>query len=736
MHTFQITVILFSLGLLIAALLQEWQTSKTKEKEAAKAKDITERMRRALEEANNNCELAVGLSQQWLKALDLCDLPAFVFTIDSEHTPQNFDYANQAACALLECDLEKIKTLSPMDIELIREPDQQRMKDVEWMTIQNSEHTPRNSNFAIKTMQRVVQAAINSETVFYESSVVTQSDKRIPILVSLKAINPSVSTGKPKLLYTTTNISERLTQENELQRNKQKFLEFFNNALVGAAYYDDQQQLLHVNPAALRIFGTPHKDEFAKFNPFKDPQIPDVTQAKLQHGENVSCSFVMDIKAMINEQGFVSSRGESINIELFFLNLGYDDNHHKLGYLVQFHDKTELVKTRQELEHREKQLLHAQKMEAIGTMTGGIAHDFNNILTPILGYADIGLEICDPENKIHDFIKEIRTSTLRAKDLVHQILIYSRQSEESNTLIHLAPIIKEVSKQQSSILEEKGIEVNYTIRSEEDLILANPTQIHQILTNFATNAAYAMRETGGRLDIQLSKFSMGWRHRQEFPQLKKGTYLRITVADTGGGIPEDLQQRIFEPFFSTKPAGEGTGMGLAVVKGIVDALGGGIALESEVGKGSTLHVALPLADAPPIEESSDWEAPEASEQRILFVDDEISIAKMAAPLLSSLGYRPTICTSSVKALETFKSTPNGFDLLISDQVMPEMSGSELVLAIREIRPDLPVIICSGFSQTFTKEVAKDMNISDFLVKPISRKELGESIAKCLKLEEQ
>jgi signal transduction histidine kinase/FixJ family two-component response regulator len=729
MQSFQVLLIAAALTLMIAVLVYEWHSEKRRASEQLRLKTADTNMRRAIQDVQREVASAVEDTRRLRRILDQSRDAVLVFAIDTDDTPSAFQDANDAACRLLECTIADIRKLTPMDIELIREPEIQRQqKDMDKLSISNTENIARDSVFALRAMQRVIKNTINGETVVYESSVVTQTGRRVPVEISVILLTAE----KPaRIAYIVKDFSAQQRMEAALRGSEQRFKDFFNAAMIGAAIYDAQHRLVMVNSAALRIFGSPHKDDFAKFNPFESKFIPENIRDRIRAGENVSCESVFDFDNMIASQGFVTNRRDKASLDLFFQNLGHDRERNPVGHLIQLRDITDLRETETALQLRDSQLRQAQKMEAIGTMTGGIAHDFNNILTPILGYAEIGLEVCDKSSRLYDFIKEIRVSTLRAKELVHQILVFSRQSDEVCTQIHLGPIIKEVAKQQSSVLQPKNIVVNYAIRSDSDLVMANPTQIHQILTNFATNSAYAMKEKGGQLDIQLSRFSMGWRHRQEFPQLKKGSYLRISVKDTGTGIPESIRERVFAPFFSTKPTGEGTGMGLAVVKGIVDSLDGGIALESKEGEGTTIHVALPLVDAPKIEESTVWEAPPSGGQRVLFVDDELSIATMATPMLTSLGYHPVVCTASRKALEIFADDPDAFDLLISDQVMPEMTGAELVAAIRKIRPELPVVICSGFSGSFTAEVARGMGINAFLVKPVSRRELGESIAHAL-----
>jgi CheY-like chemotaxis protein len=359
-------------------------------------------------------------------------------------------------------------------------------------------------------------------------------------------------------------------------------------------------------------------------------------------------------------------------------------------------------------------------------MAGGIAHDFNNLLSPILGYSELALTRSKGDPKMMGFMRETRGAALRAKSLIQQILVFTRQTETACSQIHLIPIVKEVVKQQRAALPE-SIQIRHVIRSDADLVMGHPTQIHQVLTNLCTNSAFAMRATGGKLEVRLATFNLAWRHRNEFPDLRKGSYVRLTVADTGGGIDPEVCERIFDPFFTTKPAGEGVGMGLSVVKGIVTALGGGVAVESSPEEGATFHVALPQVeqDLEPLELTAEQEA--SGEETILFVDDEPGIAEMAEHILQSLGYRAEVMTDVAQALELFRNDPDRFDLLITDQVMPGMTGAEMFTEMRAIRPDFPAVMCTGFSEQLTRTDAMALGISDVLAKPVTRNDLANAI---------
>ncbi len=728
MNTIQIIIITISSIILVPSLVWSWLNHKAK---VAEHEDIVNERDQLIKQLSNSKSRCANIQKKsdWFCALfDSSSDMVMVYGITEDNLPTKLMAVNDAACETLGYTRTKLLSMTPLEVETIQEPTMQRPHtDVDLLTLSNEEILAQDSKYASRNLQHLLKRIDANDMVVYDSSFVTQNDRRIPVEITAQHFS------KPEdkmIVCTARDITERKKAALALRESEQRFKDFFASAPIGVATYNAQHSLINVNLACLRIFGSPGKGEFEKLDMFNNSFLPNSAKENISRGQTAQCEVVFDFDEMLDEHNVISSRRGKAFFEILFNNMGIDHEHNPLGYLVQIHDITERREVEAALQLRESQLRQAQKMEAIGTMAGGIAHDFNNILTPILGYSEIGMELIPPEDRMHSFMKEIKNSTMRAKELVHQILIFSRQSEEVQTLIHLIPIVKEVAKQQKAALP-KEIKISYSTKVKEDLVLANPTQIHQVLTNFCTNAAYAMKSSGGELAVRLTKFTMGWRHRHEFPQLKKGNYLRISVKDTGAGIPEKIRDKIFDPFFSTKPSGEGTGMGLSVVHGIITSLGGGVSLVTEEGKGSTFHVALPLSEVENSDEKITWIAPQSSNERILFVDDELGITKMATHMLTSLGYEPIVTSSSLKALDLFEENPEGFDLLISDQVMPDLTGSELALKVRAIRPDIPIIICSGFSGKLSSTKAEELGVDEFLVKPISRREIGESIQKVL-----
>ena len=376
--------------------------------------------------------------------------------------------------------------------------------------------------------------------------------------------------------------------------------------------------------------------------------------------------------------------------------------------------------------HLQRQLIQSQKMEAIGTLAGGIAHDFNNILSAILGYAELAVyEIPEGGPGRHDVAEVIKAGN-RAKDLVKQILTFSRKTEQDFKSIDIAPLLKEALKFLRASLPST-IDIRTRISADNARVLCTPTMIQQILMNLCTNAAQAMKDSGGILDVSLTKTEIEAAKIKQHPGLRPGPHLRLTVGDTGTGIKPDILARIFDPYFTTKEKGEGTGLGLSVVHGIIQALKGSVQVDSCPGSGAIFHVFLPCAasqDEPTVIQPL---ALPTGNERILLADDEDVLAAMGKQMLEHLGYRVTVKTDSSDALNTFQSQPQDFDLVISDRTMPRMTGFELAERIKTIRPDIPIIICTGYSDELEVERAAALGISRMVMKPLGMNELADAV---------
>ena len=396
------------------------------------------------------------------------------------------------------------------------------------------------------------------------------------------------------------------------------------------------------------------------------------------------------------------------------------------GILIDF---TPIKRAEEEKKKLGIQLQQAQKMEAIGALAGGIAHDFNNILSAIIGYTELamlneGAEHCTAE------LKEALIAANRAKELVKQILAFSRQTDEERMPVKVALVAKEAVKFLRATIPAT-IEIKTRLDEKSGAIIANSVELHQIIMNLCTNAQHAIGEQAGVLEVEVQNSEIDITRTKDLIDLEIGSYVRISVKDTGYGMTPDVMERIFDPYFTTKEKGVGTGLGLAVVHGIVNKYGGAIKVESELGKGTTFHIYLPKADiAAPIKA----ELPKSirgGAERILFVDDEKMLAAVGQQALQRLGYEVVSRTSPIEALELFKAKPDHFDLVITDQTMPGMTGDALAREIRRLRPDIPVIICTGYSQTIDLERAKQIGIEAFVMKPVLINEIAAAIRRVL-----
>lgn len=394
-------------------------------------------------------------------------------------------------------------------------------------------------------------------------------------------------------------------------------------------------------------------------------------------------------------------------------------------------DITDRKKIEEEKVKLHEQLLHSQKMEALGALAGGIAHDFNNILGVIMGYSELFSFNLPDDSPMKKNVKKILNSSKKAKKLIQQILMFSRKSQGSIKPLRISKIIKETVKLLRSSIPST-IKIRTRIPNNLSPVLADETQVNQVIMNLCTNAAHSMKKEGGLLDITLLEYRL--EHEAALKKgLVPGMYQILTIGDTGCGIPAEIMNRIFEPYFTTKEAGEGTGLGLSVVHGIVKSHRGTITVDSKLGKGTTVNIYLPLTTVKiSVTDKTDREIPVPhGHENILLVDDDQALLEMSRQMLEDLGYKVIQRTSSVEALEYFKVCWKKIDLVITDMTMPNMTGEKLAGEMMKIRSDIPVILCTGFSEGMSQERAASFGIKGFLMKPVVMKELSGAIRAAL-----
>jgi PAS domain S-box-containing protein len=423
-----------------------------------------------------------------------------------------------------------------------------------------------------------------------------------------------------------------------------------------------------------------------------------------------------------------------------------DGNAHSLLWNINFHydedgsltetssvatDISERLNAEEEKNKFKEQLRQTQKMESIGTMAGGIAHDFNNILSAIMGYLELAKMQIEPGDPVNNDLEEVFKASLRAKDLVQQILTFSRRTKVEKKPIKLNLMIKEGIKLLRASIPTT-IEIQQQIPSQCPNVIADPTQIHQIVMNLCTNAYHAMRDSGGIIKVSLEEVAISPDDSLMEHSLRPGPYLLLKISDTGKGIPAEVLPKIFEPYFTTKEVNEGTGLGLSVVHGIVKSHHGHISAQSEVGKGTTFNIYLPAEGA---EENVTYQDIDnvltGGGERLIFVDDEMSLVKISSKLLRNMGYEVSAFTNSPDALQAFREEPDSYDLIITDMTMPVMTGARLAQEAKQIRPDIPIILCSGFTEGLDEKTAGEMGICAYLTKPVLQNDLANTIRKAL-----
>jgi PAS domain S-box-containing protein len=513
----------------------------------------------------------------------------------------------------------------------------------------------------------------------------------------------------------TRDITERRRSEDALRVSEQRFKALFEQAAVGVAQVDaSTRRILQINRRFCGMLGRSHAE------------LQQLSLAELTHPDDA----VRDAEAFRRirigegrefslEKRYLKKDGSVLWVSLT-VSAMWESGENPNFLIVIAQDVSERKKL-------EEQLHQAQKMDAIGTLAGGIAHDFNNILAAIIGYTELARMIPSDNPESAEYLKAVLQASTRASELVRQILTFSRQEQPERRLVQLQPVVAEsIALLRSTI--PSTIEFETSLATNAPTVLADPTQVHQILMNLGTNAWHAMKDRTGRMQIKLEQIFVDAAHAAIQPRLRTGAYARISVSDTGSGMDAETLRRVFEPFFTTKPVGEGTGLGLAVVHGIMDTHDGAVTVYSQVGEGTVFHLYFP-AQAGEVREPAAREGPvpRGDGERVLVVDDEELLAKLCQKALGALGYQAEFTLKPADALEMVRASPERFALVLTDQTMPGMTGTTLASKLRQIRPELPIILMTGYGLSLTPERLDAAGISHLLLKPATIFSLGSGV---------
>ncbi len=691
---------------LVAAILGVHRVRSANIKQAERLEAKNRQLERNLEEQDQR-EKSLGVWRDWYRSLFNRSHDAImVYGLDQDSQAGKFVEANDTACAVLGYSREELLAITPRDIE-----------------VGGAGGRPLHENLV-----QTRRGQNPSDEVLVERVFRSKAGREFPVEVTVRKLTFE---GQPVIMCAAHDITQRQNALRALRESERRFQDFFARSPIGVAIYNAEQELTDVNQSALAMFGMSDRNQFARLDLLHAPDFTEEFRKELMKGGTIRFQWDFNCDEEPRKGNLALLRSGTCRFDVFATNLGLDQSYNPKGFLLQIQDVTERHRAEEALRQNERILRQAQKMEAIGTLAGGIAHDFNNILTPIIGYAEMGMLDAPADSSAKTILNEILKGSHRARDLVRQILAFSRQTDNEAKPVRLGEIVSEVRALLRGSVP-KNVELRCDDGGGKDIVLANPTQLHQVVMNLCANALHAMHDKGGVLDLAIESVEVTKRTKGPLSRLRPGCYVDLTVRDTGTGMDKKTQERIFEPFYTTKRSGEGTGMGLAVVHGIVTSLNGTIHVDSELGKGSTFHIILPVVAQSMEQVPKQGASLPRGVGTVLFVDDEGDIVAMVQQMLVSLGYSPVVCRSSSEAIAAFRENPKRFDLVITDQMMPDMTGNELAREIRKIRRDIPVILCTGFSKTVPRAELEECGVQEVLMKPILLRQMADAIQRVLK----
>jgi PAS domain S-box-containing protein len=519
----------------------------------------------------------------------------------------------------------------------------------------------------------------------------------------------------------TQFITERIHIEEAVRLSEDKFRSAMLHSPIGMAVVGPDGRWLEVNPALCKIVGYTRGELLAtNFQSITHAEDGEIGQSLLRQ------MLDRKIDSYQIEKRYLHKAGHVVWVQLN-VSLAWNPDGTPRHLVAQIQDITGRKRAEDQRKKLEEQLRQAQKMEALGTLAGGTAHEFNNILGIIIGYSDLAKLELPPGHFVARHLEEVLKASQRAKEIVQQILTFTRQQKDQRELILLQPIVADAVKLVRTTLPNEVVVVT-DIEPDASAILGNPTQIHQVIFNLCTNAWHAMKNGAGLIRITQRTVRLEESAPPPHPALHPGPYVRLSIEDNGNGMDAATLARIFEPFFTTKGPGKGTGLGLAVVHGILQAHDGAVVVQSQPGEGTTFHLYFPAELAAPAHPSTAGpdSIPAGAGQHILVVDDELALAQATSLSLTRLGYRVTEVHSAREALTAFAQQPGGIDLVITDLTMPGLNGIDLTNALHEIRSELPIILASGFTGTRTAHFARGPGLRAVLQKPFTAEALARS----------